>query len=107
MKEVLGHQLSIFGPKQKHNPLAHGMVDRRTSPRRMNFKREMLMAAYRAIDTRDIEAVLAMMHPDVDWPNGMEGGRGSGQENVREYWTRQWGIFDPHVQRRAANFTMQ
>ncbi len=38
------------------------------------------------------------MHPDVDWPNGMEGGRVNGRENVRQYWTRQWGIFDPHVE---------
>jgi ketosteroid isomerase-like protein len=53
---------------------------------------------YRAFNTRDIDAVLAMMHPDVDWPNGMEGGRVRGQDNVRKYWTRQWGILDPRVE---------
>ena len=56
------------------------------------------MAAYRAFNTRDIDTILEMMHPDVDWPNGMEGGRVHGQENVRRYWTRQWGILEPYVE---------
>lgn len=37
------------------------------------------------------------MQPDVIWPNGMEGGVVHGHEGVREYWTRQWGMIDPHV----------
>jgi hypothetical protein len=38
------------------------------------------------------------MHPDVDWPNGMEGGRELGHEAVRAYWTRQFGLIDSHVE---------
>jgi hypothetical protein len=38
------------------------------------------------------------MHPDVDWPNGMEGGREHGHEAVREYWTRQFRQIDSHVE---------
>ena len=34
---------------------------------------------------------------DVEWPNGMEGGTVHGHEGVREYWTRQWGMINPHV----------
>src|SRR5215472_3703541 len=37
------------------------------------------------------------MQPDVDWPNAMENRREIGVENVREYWTRQWQVLDPHV----------
>jgi hypothetical protein len=37
------------------------------------------------------------MHPDVDWPNGMEGGRVVGHNAVRDYWTRQWKLVDPQV----------
>ena len=37
------------------------------------------------------------MHPDVDWPNGMDGGRERGTEAVRAYWTRQFGLIDSHV----------
>ena len=38
------------------------------------------------------------MHPDVDWPNGMDGGRELGHEAVRAYWTRQFGLIDSHVE---------
>ena len=38
------------------------------------------------------------MRPDVNWPNGMEGGRVHGCDEVRAYWRRQWGILDPHVE---------
>jgi len=64
----------------------------------MKSNRELLIAAYRAFNARDIDTILEMMHPDVDWPNGMEGGRVHGQENVRRYWTRQWGILEPYVE---------
>jgi hypothetical protein len=30
-------------------------------------------------------------------PNGMEGGWLRGREGVREYWTRQWSVTDPHA----------
>ena len=37
------------------------------------------------------------MRSDVVWPNGMEGGTVQGHEGVRAYWTRQWGMINPHV----------
>jgi hypothetical protein len=37
------------------------------------------------------------MHPAVDWPNGWEGGRVTGRDEVRSYWTRQWAAIDPTV----------
>jgi hypothetical protein len=61
---------------------------------------ELLARTYAAFNARDVEAVLAVMHPDVDWPNGMEGGRVTGREAVRLYWTRQWGMIDPSVEPR-------
>lgn len=59
---------------------------------------DILIHTYRAFNARDIDAVLAVMHPNVDWPNGMEGGRVRGHDAVRDYWTRQWGLIDPHVE---------
>jgi len=59
---------------------------------------ELLVAAYREFNARHIDAVLALMQPDVVWPNGMEGGYVHGHEGVRGYWTRQWGMIDPHVE---------
>jgi SnoaL-like domain len=38
------------------------------------------------------------MQPDVDWPNGMEGGRERGHAAVRDYWTRQFTMIDSHVE---------
>jgi ketosteroid isomerase-like protein len=54
--------------------------------------------AYQAFNARDMDAALATMQPDVEWPNGMEGGTVHGHAGVREYWTRQWGMLDPHVE---------
>ncbi len=59
---------------------------------------EVLRYAYAAFNARNVDAALAGMHPDVDWPNGMEGGRVVGHDAVRAYWTRQWTLVDPHVE---------
>jgi ketosteroid isomerase-like protein len=61
-------------------------------------EQRLLQTAYAAFNTRDIDAVLTTMHPDVEWPNGMEGGYVHGHDEVRRYWTRQWGLVDPHVE---------
>ena len=58
---------------------------------------ELLKRAYAAFNARDLNGALATMKPDVVWPNGMEGGVVHEHEGVREYWTRQWGMIDPHV----------
>jgi ketosteroid isomerase-like protein len=59
---------------------------------------DLLRRAYAAFNARDIDRALAVMHPDVDWPNGMEGGRELGHDAVRDYWTRQFGLIDSHVE---------
>jgi ketosteroid isomerase-like protein len=58
---------------------------------------ELLTQAYAAFNARDLESALQTMHEDVDWPNGMEGGRVRGHAGVRDYWTRQWSLIDPKV----------
>jgi hypothetical protein len=63
----------------------------------------VLTRTYKAFNARDIDSALAAMHPDVEWPNGMEGGTVHGHIGVREYWTRQWGIIDPHVDPKSFN----
>jgi ketosteroid isomerase-like protein len=62
----------------------------------MNIE-DLFIKTYTAFNARDIEAVLAVMHADVDWPNGWEGGRVLGHDQVRKYWTRQWKMIDPTV----------
>lgn len=63
----------------------------------MDIEQLLLERAYDAFNGRDIDTALALMHSDVDWPNGMEGGSVHGHDAVRDYWTRQWGLIDPHV----------
>lgn len=59
---------------------------------------ELLRRVYAAFNRREIESVLALMRSDVDWPNGWEGGRVLGKEAVRDYWTRQFKVLNPHVE---------
>lgn len=59
---------------------------------------ERLDDLYGAFNGRDMETVLSALAPDVQWPNGIEGGWVRGREAVRDYWTRQWAIIDPHVE---------
>jgi hypothetical protein len=56
-----------------------------------------LRALYAAFNTRNIHAVLSAVTPDVDWPNGWEGGRIVGRDDVRDYWLRQWASINPTV----------
>jgi ketosteroid isomerase-like protein len=53
---------------------------------------------YASFNARDIEAVIAQMDPDVDWPNAWEGGRLRGRAAVRDYWTRQFAAIDGRVE---------
>jgi hypothetical protein len=59
---------------------------------------ELLKHVYDRFNARDIETMLAAMHEDVMWANGMEGGHVHGRDGVRSYWTRQWAMIDPHVE---------
>ena len=59
---------------------------------------DILRRVYALFNARDMESVLAAMHEDVVWANGMEGGHVHGREGVRSYWTRQWAMIDPHVE---------
>ena len=52
---------------------------------------------YQYFNERNIELVIDNMTDDVQWANGMEGGHVHGHDEVRNYWTRQFGIFNPNV----------
>jgi len=59
---------------------------------------DLLRRVYDAFNRREIDIVLAAMDPNVDWPNGMEGGRVLGKDAVRDYWKRQFEILNPCVE---------
>jgi len=58
----------------------------------------LLHDLYRAFNARDLDALLAALAPDVDWPNGWEGGRIQGRDAVRDYWTRQFESIQSNVE---------
>ena len=62
---------------------------------------DLLRQTYAAFNAHDIDGALALMHPDVDWPNGMEGGREHGHAAVRAYWERQFAMVDSHADPEA------
>lgn len=65
---------------------------------------ELLRAARAAFNTRDIDAALALMTPDVTWPKAFKGGFVRGSEEVRAYWTEQWSEINPYVEPVAFHF---
>src|SRR6516165_8643474 len=58
----------------------------------------LIEQAYSAFNKGDIDGALALMTEDVSWPKASEGGKVIGKEQIRAYWTRQWGEFDPYVE---------
>ena len=57
----------------------------------------LLEALYERFNARDVDAILPSLAPDVEWPNGWEGGYVHGRDAVRDYWTRQWRAIDSTV----------
>jgi ketosteroid isomerase-like protein len=62
---------------------------------------QLIRDLYASFNARDIDAVIAHLDPDVDWPNAWQGGRLRGHDAVREYWTRQFAAIDGRVEPRA------
>lgn len=52
---------------------------------------------YASFNARDIPSILPLLHPNVHWPNGWEGGYVDGPDQVKAYWLRQWQALDPTV----------
>jgi hypothetical protein len=69
-----------------------------TAAKDISTERDLLISVYQHFNQRNIDSILALMHADVVWPNGMEGGWIHGREGVRAYWTRQWTSVNPHVE---------
>ena len=64
----------------------------------MEDTKTIIEQAYSAFNKRDIDGALTLMTQDVSWPKASEGGKVVGKEEIRDYWTRQWGEFDPYVE---------
>jgi hypothetical protein len=58
---------------------------------------ETLRRVCRAFNAREIDAATELMHPNVDWPNGWEGGRVVGRRAVQDYWKRQFEVISSEI----------
>jgi ketosteroid isomerase-like protein len=67
----------------------------------MEAYESLLRAAHEAFNGRDLDAALALMHPEVHWPNAWQGGRVRGREAVRDYWRRQFAVISSTVEPRS------
>ncbi len=61
-------------------------------------QQKQLTLLYDAFNRRDLDAIFSHFSDEIDWPNGMEGGRVLGIAGVRDYWLRQWGQISSTVE---------
>ncbi len=63
----------------------------------MGDRKALLTRLYAAFNDRDVVALVGGMHPDVSWPNFLEGGRVEGREALTAYWTGQFAMVTPEA----------
>ncbi len=68
----------------------------------MSSNQQFLQNLYEAFNKGEIETIISVMHPEVKWANGVEGGFVYGRDAVREYWTNQYKVIQ--VQLETLNF---
>lgn len=61
----------------------------------MRAERAVLTKTYEAFNRRDMAGLGATLHPDVEWPDILEGGVVSGREAVLDYFARQLEVMVP------------
>ena len=64
----------------------------------MDRDEQVIHQIYNGFNARDIEGVFALLTDDVAWANAMEGTHVHGKDAIRDYWTHQWSVIDPHVE---------
>lgn len=58
----------------------------------MDARRALLLRFYKALDAKDVDAVMALLHPDVNFPDQLDGTRLQGTAAVRAYYERAFGL---------------
>jgi ketosteroid isomerase-like protein len=61
----------------------------------VDAEQALLIKAYDAFNRRDVAALGVLLHPDVEWPDIMEGGLIIGRGVVSDYFTRQFALMIP------------
>jgi ketosteroid isomerase-like protein len=59
----------------------------------MDARRALLLRFYKALDAKDVDAIMALLHPDVDFPDQLDSdNRLHGGAAVRDYYVRAFGL---------------
>jgi SnoaL-like domain len=64
----------------------------------MSSNQQFLQNLYDAFNKGDLETIISVMHPDVKWANGVEGGFVYGRDAVHEYWTNQYKVIQVQLE---------
>jgi limonene-1,2-epoxide hydrolase len=64
----------------------------------MSSDRQLLQNLYDAFNNSELETIISVMHPDVKWANGVDGGFVYGRDAVREYWTNQYKVIQVQLE---------
>jgi hypothetical protein len=64
----------------------------------MEHDEQLIQKLYHGFNTRDMKSVFSLLTDDVAWANGMDGTHVFGKDAIREYWTHQWSVINPHVE---------
>ncbi|NJL20594.1 MAG: nuclear transport factor 2 family protein [Leptolyngbyaceae cyanobacterium SM1_3_5] len=64
----------------------------------MNSNQQFLQNLYDAFNQGELETIISLMHPNVKWANGVEGGFVHGRDAVREYWTNQYQVIQVQLE---------
>jgi phage pi2 protein 07 len=64
----------------------------------MSSNQQLLQSLYAAFNNRELETIISVMHPDVKWANGVEGGFVYGRDAVREYWANQYKVIQVQLE---------
>ena len=60
----------------------------------MDARRNLLLRFYKALDNKDVEGVAAVLHPDADFPDQIDGGRRTGAAAVLDYFTGAFALIN-------------
>jgi hypothetical protein len=61
-------------------------------------REDLLRRAYSLFNERDVDALLAMMTDDVEWPDVANGAVLHDKKAIRSYWQGQFAVADPRVE---------
>lgn len=63
----------------------------------MGDRQALLSDLYEAYNRKDIEAVVAALHPEIDWPALFSEARIQGAEAVRQLFTEPFKVMNPEI----------